>query len=63
MKVKGTKKELFLKTFQKYLFSGFGSRYSPENTIVIHDSLVKHILNPSENVILPKSWTFASVGE
>jgi hypothetical protein len=27
IKVKGTKKELFLKTVQKHLFSGFGGRY------------------------------------
>jgi hypothetical protein len=63
MKMKGTKKKLFLKTIQKHLFSSFGSRYSPENTIVVHDSPVKHVLNPFENVILPKSWTFASAGE
>jgi hypothetical protein len=35
MKVKGTKKELFLKTIQKHLFSGFDGRYSAENTIVV----------------------------
>jgi hypothetical protein len=55
MNVKGTKKELFLKTIQKHLFSSFGGRYSAENTIVVDDSLVKHVLNPFENVILPKS--------
>jgi hypothetical protein len=37
------------------LFSSFGGRYSAENTIVVDDSLVKHVLNPFENVILPKS--------
>jgi hypothetical protein len=63
MKVKGTKKELFLKTIQKYLFSGFGGRYSIENTIVVDDNPVKHILNPSENVILLESWTFVGIGE
>jgi hypothetical protein len=59
MKMKGTKKELFLKTIQKHLFFGFGGRYSTKNTIVVDDSLVKHVMNPSENVILPESWTFA----
>jgi hypothetical protein len=59
IKVKGTKKELFLKTIQKHLFFGFGGRYSTKNTIVVDDSLVKHVMNPSENVILPESWTFA----
>jgi hypothetical protein len=56
MKVKGTKKNLFLKTIQKHLFHSFGGRYSAENTIVVDDNLVKHVLNPSKNVILPKSW-------
>jgi hypothetical protein len=47
MKVKGTKKDLFLKTIQKHLFSSFRGRYSAENTIVVDDSPVKHVLNPS----------------
>jgi hypothetical protein len=59
MNVKGTKKELLLKTIQKHLFSSFGGRYSMENTIAVDDSSMKHVLNPSDNVILPKSWTFA----
>jgi hypothetical protein len=63
LKVKGTEKELFLKSIQKYLLSGFGGRYCSENTIVVDDSPMKHVLNPSENVILPKSWTIASAGE
>ena len=63
MKVKITKKELFLKTIQKHLFYGFGSRYSIENTIVVDDNPVKHVLNPSENVILPKSSTFVGIVE
>ena len=63
MKVKGTKKNLILKTLQKHLFSSFGSRYSADNTIVVDDSLVKHVLNPSENIILPKTWAFARVGQ
>jgi hypothetical protein len=61
MKVKGTKKEPFLKTIQKHLFSSFGGRYSTKNTVVVDDSPVKHVLNPSENVILLESWTFASI--
>jgi hypothetical protein len=52
MKVKRTKKELFLKTIQKHLFSDFDSSYSAKNTIVVDDSLVKYELNPSKNVIL-----------
>jgi hypothetical protein len=63
MKMKGTKKELFLKTIHKHLFSSFGGKYSLENTIIVDDSLVKHVLNPLENVILPESWTFAGAGQ
>jgi hypothetical protein len=63
MKVKGTKKEPFLKTIQKHLFSSFGGRYSTKNTIVVDDCPVKHVLNPFENVILPESWTFAGAGQ
>ena len=63
MKAKKTKKELILKTIHKHLFSGFDGRYYAKNTIIIDDSPVKHILNRCENVILPESWTFASVGQ
>jgi hypothetical protein len=63
MKVKGTEKVLFLKSIQKHLFSGFGGRYCSENTIVVDDSPMKHVLNPSENVILPESWTIAGACE
>jgi hypothetical protein len=45
------------------LFSGFGGRYCAENTVVVDDSPMKHVLNPFENVILPESWTFAGAGE
>jgi hypothetical protein len=63
MKVKGTKKDLFLKSVQKHLFSNFGGRYSTNNTIVVDDSPVKHLLNPSNNMILLETWTFAGVGQ
>jgi hypothetical protein len=59
----GNQKKLFLKTIQKHLFSGFGGRYSATITIVVDDNLVKHVLNPCENVILLKSWTFACASE
>ena len=63
MKVKGTDKDLFLKTIQNHLFSSFGDRYSVDNTIVVDDSPIKHILNPSENIILPETWMFAGAGQ
>ena len=58
IKVKGTKKDLFLKTLRKHLFSTFEGRYSADNTIVVDNSPVKHRLNLSENIILPETWVF-----
>ena len=63
MKVKGTKKDLFLKTLQDHLFSTFEGRYTMDNTIVVDDSPVKHVLNPSENIILPETWAYAGIGQ
>jgi hypothetical protein len=53
MKVKGTNKQLFLKSILKHLFFGFNGRYSTENIVIVDDSPVRHVLNPIENVILP----------
>jgi hypothetical protein len=61
--VKGTEKPLFLKNIQKCLFHDFNGRYSVDNTIIVDDSPIKHVLNPSENIILPEPWTFASTGQ
>ena len=55
MKVKGTHKDIFLKTLSKGLFGRFNGKFTKENTLVIDDSTVKHILNNSENVLLPVS--------
>ena len=55
MKVKGTHKDIFLKTLSKGLFSRFNDKFTKENTIIIDDSPVKHILNAPENVLLPVS--------
>ena len=63
MKVKRTKKDLFLKTLQKYLFSNFESRYSVDNIIIVDNSPMKHILNPLENIILPKTRAFVGTGQ
>ena len=56
MKVKGTHKDIFLKTLSKRLFGRFGGKFTKENTLVIDDCPVKHILNDSKNVLLPISW-------
>ena len=34
-----------------------------ENTLVINNSPVKHILNDSENVLLPVSWLHDGAGQ
>ena len=57
MKVKGTYKDIFLKMLSKGLFYRFNGKFTKENTIIIDDSLVKHILNAPENVLLPVSWS------
>ena len=54
---------MFLKVLWKELFFGFNNRYIEDNTIIIDDNPPKHMLNPSENVILPEAWTFVGVGQ
>ena len=62
MKVKGMHKDIFLKTLSKGLFSRFNGKFTKENTIIIDDSPVKHILNAPENVLLPVSWSHDGAG-
>ena len=57
MKVKDTHKDIFLKTLNTSLFSRFNGKFTKENTIIVDNSLVKHILNNSENFLLPASWS------
>ena len=57
MKVKDTHKDIFLKTLSKGLFCRFNGKFTKENTIIIDDNPVKHILNAPENVLLPMSWS------
>ena len=63
MKVKGMHKDIFLKTLSKGLFERFNGKFTKENTLVIYDSLVKHIPNDSENVLLPVSWSNDGAGQ
>ena len=63
MKVKGTHKDIFLKTLNKGLFTKFNGKFRKKNTIIIDDSLVKHILNNSENVLFPVSWSSDGAGQ
>ena len=62
MKVGGTSKDIFLKSLSKRLFPHFSGRYSPQNTIIIDDSPVKHILNSKANVVIPEPWTYTRGG-
>ena len=57
MKVKGTHKDIFLKTLSKDLFTKFNGKFRKKNTIIIDNSRVKHILNDSENVIFLVLWS------
>lgn len=57
LKVKGTQKDVFLKTLQTQLFPIFGGEFTGLNTLVIDDSPLKHILNNPGNVLLPEPWS------
>ena len=63
MKVKGTHKDIFLKTLSKGLFTKFNGKFKKKNTIIIDDSPVKHILNDSENILFPASWSSNGAGQ
>ena len=63
MKVKGTHKDIFLKTLSKGLFTKFNGKFRMNNTIIIDDSPVKHILNDLENVLFPMSWSHDGAGQ
>ena len=63
MKVKSTHKDIFLKTLSKGLFTKFNGKFRKKNTIIIDDSPVKHILNDSENVLFPMSWSSDGAGQ
>ena len=47
-----TQKELFLKNLDT-LFSGYRRIFNSENTVIVDDTPLKHIMNRSENVVLP----------
>jgi hypothetical protein len=37
--------------------------YIEDNIVIVNDSPPKHVLNPSENVIIPETWTFAGASQ
>ena len=61
-KVPGTQKELFLKNLDT-LFSGYRGIFNSGNTIIVDDSPLKHVMNKSENVLLPTPWSHRVGGE
>ena len=54
--VPGTQKELFLKNLDT-LFCGYWGIFNSENTVIVDDTPLKHIMNKSENVLLPNPWS------
>ena len=61
MKENGTNKDLFLKLLEK-LFVAPTASFSADNTIIVDDSPVKHVMNEPENVVLPNSWSYVGDG-
>ena len=62
MKIKDTYKDIFLKMLSKGLFCRFNNKFTKDNTIIIDDNPVTHILNNFKNVLLPVSWLHNRVG-
>ena len=60
-KVPGTDKDLFLKNLDR-LFKDRRGSFSSDNTVIVDDSPVKHIMNRPHNVILPDSWSYRGNG-
>lgn len=62
LKVKGTEKEVFLKTLSHGLFPVDRECFTNYNTIVVDDSAYKHVLNNPENVLLTETWSYEGDG-
>ena len=62
MKVPGTNKDVFLKTLKKHLYNNFNGRFKADNTIIVDDSAIKHVLNKPANVVLLDSWSYKGEG-
>ena len=62
LKVKGTNKEVFLKTLSKSFFSKYGDDFTKDNTIIVDDSPYKHVLNDPQNVLLSDTWSYKGDG-
>ena len=62
LKVKGTEKDVFLKTLAHGLFPVDPECFTNNNTIVVDDSAYKHVLNNPENVLLSETWSYKGDG-
>ena len=51
-----TQKELFLKNLDT-LFSSYKEIFNSGNTVIVDDTPLKHIMNKSEDVVLPNPWS------
>ena len=60
--VPGTQKELFLKNLDT-LFCGYRGIFNSGNIAIVDDTLLKHIMNKSENVLLPNPWSHRGGGD
>jgi hypothetical protein len=58
LKVKGTEKDVFLKTLSTGLFTKPSTVFTKDNTIVVDDSPYKHVPNSPENLVLADTWTY-----
>ena len=54
--VPGMQKELFLKNLDT-LFYGYRRIFNLGNTVIVDDTPLKHIMNKSENILLPNPWS------
>lgn len=62
LKVKGTEKDVFLKTLSVGLFPKYRDFFTKDITIIIDDSPHKHVLNNPENVLLSDTWSYIGDG-
>ena len=55
-------KELILKNLDT-LFYGYQGIFNSGNTVIVDDTPLKHIMNKSENVLLPNPWSHRGGGD
>lgn len=58
MKEPDTQNDIFHKKLFAYLFNNYDSLFSESKTLFIDNSLIKHMLNPLEKVLLLPTWSY-----